>query len=97
MPTQGNVRGTNQRVINKAKYVQATYGGRLIEHLGVHKNQGCTHGIQLVHWIHNYPEDVNLSYHVVPFPKNKEWEKMAMLFEYALADKLNPIIGHHNG
>lgn len=77
--------------------VKSNIEGRLIQHLGVHKDQGRAHGLQLVHWIHDYPEDVNLSYHVVPFPNNEEWRKMAMLFEYALADKLKPIIGHHNG
>lgn len=77
--------------------VKSNIQGRLIQHLGVHKDQLRTHGLQLVHWINNYPCRIKLHYHVVPLPQTKEWEKMAMLFEYAFSDELKPVLGHHNG
>lgn len=85
--------------------VNANIAGRLIQHLGVHKNQTTTHGLQLVHWEETYKNKLTLNFHVVPLGIKEDsqeevkvsWGKIAMLFEYVLADKLKPILGHHNG
>lgn len=73
--------------------------GRLIQHLGVHINQG-SHGLNLMYWAKDL--ELKLHYHVVVFPKdtedNNDWKSIIRLFEYAISTKsqLNPIIGKHD-
>lgn len=68
--------------------------GRLMMHLGVHKNSR-SHGLNILYWDESFRKNFKLKFHFIPFPKNEEWRNLISLMEFLLSVKNNPIIGKH--
>lgn len=66
--------------------------GRLIQHLGFHKNHQ-TQGLQLFHWITKNNVKLNLDFTIYEFDYNMI--EIVSLYENELAKFLKPIIGKH--
>ncbi len=72
--------------------VTACAWGRLIQHLGYHK-QRKSHGLQVGLWGNKTSKDLDLSFTVIFF--EKESKDYLILLEKMLGKKLKPIIGKH--
>ena len=70
--------------------VKRDFYGRVIQHFGCHKTKR-TQGLQLFYWAKDI--ELKLELNVIEFEKSME--NIVPLIEYALANKLNPIIGKH--
>jgi len=67
--------------------------GRLIQHLGYHKNRK-SHGLQLGYWDRKTLLDLNLTFTVMFF--DEDIREYIQVLEKELAEKLKPLIGKHN-
>ena len=72
--------------------VKSCAWGRLIQHLGYHKNKK-SHGLQIDHWAKKISSSLNLTYSVMFF--DKKTSDYLEVLENALAKKYEPIIGKH--
>ncbi|WP_269227735.1 hypothetical protein [Flavobacterium eburneipallidum] len=72
--------------------VKSCAWGRLIQHLGYHKNRK-SHGLQLDYWAKEIKTELKLKYTVIFFEKNIADD--ISILERILAKSLNPIIGKH--
>ena len=81
----------NQGVLYVGK-VKSCAWGRLIQHLGYHKNRK-SHGLQLDFWAKEIKSELKLKYTVMFFEENIKED--INILERILAKKLNPIIGKH--
>lgn len=70
--------------------VKNDFGGRLIQHLGFYK-VAATQGLQLFHWAKGL--SLELKIHTLVFPL--AMKDILPIVEYAMAQKLNPLIGKH--
>jgi hypothetical protein len=81
----------NEGVLYVGK-VKSCAWGRLIQHLGYHKNRK-SHGLQLDFWAKEIKTELKLKYTVMFFEENIADD--INVLERILAKKLNPIIGKH--
>jgi hypothetical protein len=90
IPAQNNTL-KNEGVLYVGK-VKSRAWGRLIQHLGYHKN-AKSHGLQLDHWAKNIKSELKLKYTVIFFEKDIVDD--IDVLEKSLAKSLKPIIGKH--
>jgi hypothetical protein len=72
--------------------VKSCAWGRLIQHLGYHKNKN-SHGLQIDFWAKKITQPLHLKFTVMFF--EKEAANYVEILETALAEKFKPIIGKH--
>lgn len=90
IPAQ-NHSSKNEGILYVGK-VKSCAWGRLIQHLGYHKNRK-SHGLQLDFWAKEIKTELKLKYTVMFFEENIADD--INILERILAKKLNPIIGKH--
>lgn len=84
-----NLQNTGILYIGKVK---SCAWGRLIQHLGYHKNRN-SHGLQIDFWAKKITQPLHLKFTIMFF--NKEIADYIEILETALASKYKPIIGKH--
>ncbi len=90
IPAQNHT-SKNEGILYVGK-VKSCAWGRLIQHLGYHKNRK-SHGLQLDFWAKKVKTELKLKYTVMFFEENIADD--INILERILAKKLNPIIGKH--
>lgn len=90
IPAQNNT-SKNKGILYVGK-VKSCAWGRLIQHMGYHKNRK-SHGLQLDFWAKEIKTELKLKYTVMFFEENIADD--ISILERILAKSLNPIIGRH--
>lgn len=88
-PAINNYQETGSRILYVGK-VKRSFYGRVIQHLGFHKNRE-TQGLQLFHW--SKPLALKIKFRTIEF--DSKMEDIIPIVEYAFAKDLKPIIGKH--
>jgi hypothetical protein len=70
--------------------VKGKFYGRVIQHLGFHRDKG-TQGLQLCYWA----KRLNLKLKITAMEFENDAKDLIPIFENCLADKLKPILGKH--
>jgi len=90
VPALKDLNGNNSRILYVGKST-AGFWGRLITHMGYLAGNGTTQGLQLDYWAKSLCLELQLN--ILQFP-NAMADYLSIV-EYALAKKLQPIIGKH--